>query len=154
MVAGAFCASMYLSARANGREERIVTWLTGAGAVLTGAGWLVPSLAGPDIAWSADPRAVLLRLGIVLLLLGACWQYARRYPAPRDTALLIVGRESLFVYVAHLAVLYAPLLAGRSLVQVLGQSFGPFFCTAVSLVLITAMAAAAALWGRWKLGRR
>jgi uncharacterized membrane protein len=145
MLAGALCASLYLAANGGDRMMPRLA-LAGMSFVLLGA-WL-PGFAGTN--WAADPPTFLLRLGIVLLLLGACWLAGRRAP-PKDASLfLTMSRESLFIYVAHILVLFAPVWAGRGLAQVLGQNHGPVFCAAASAALIALMALAATFWSRRK----
>ena len=103
--------------------------------------------------WHADPRTFLLRLGIVLLLLGACWVYGL-YRAPAKSLLLDVSRESLFVYVAHLLVIYGPAWQGSSLAYHLGRRHDPVWCLAGSLALAAAMVAGARGWGAIQQRRR
>ena len=117
MLAGAICASGFLAARGKGKEKQCMAGLAAAGAAMVVLGRLLPPLRflpeGATAAWQADPRTFLLRLGIVLLVLAACWIYGL-YRAPRKSLLLDVSRESLFVYVAHLTVIFVPFWMGRA----------------------------------------
>ena len=145
MLAGALCASLYLAPGGGDRTMRRFVF-AGLSLVLLGA-WL-PGYPGTN--WAADPRTFLLRLGIVLLFLGACWLAGRR-ASPKDASLfLTMSRESLFIYVAHIVVLFMPVWASRSLAQILGQNHGPVFCAGASAGLIALMALAASLWCRRK----
>ncbi len=159
MLAGAACGSWFLSARRAARERQFM-WIVavvGAAWVITGRfaapfGFL-PQAAQTD--WWADPRTLLLRLGIVLLLLCVCYLYGL-WRQPLTSPLLDVSRESLFVYVAHLLVIYGPFLGGRSLADAVGQRLGPAACAVASLALAVLMIAGARFWGplKQKVGGR
>ena len=127
--------------------------LAGLGVAMVIAGrWLGPLGFLPEARktnWWADPRAFLLRLGIVLLLMGACFLYGILQP-PRQSMLLVVSRESLFVYVAHLLLIYGPFWAGRSTAEVVGRTQAPFTCLLASVALAGLMVAGAKAWGRMK----
>ena len=100
---------------------------------------------GAGAAWGADPRSFLLRLGLVLLLAYGCFRAAHGRTGG-DGALLAVSRESLFVYVSHLLVIYGPFWGGRSTADVVGKTQPPAICLAASVLLAAAMAAAARAW--------
>jgi uncharacterized membrane protein len=153
MLAGAVCASLFLSARRSSKERRLMAGLTALGVVLTFAGRLLPPLRFlPEAAstdWWADPRTFLLRLGLVLLLLGACFLYGLVH-CPRKSLLLDVSRESLFVYVAHLLLIYGPFWGGKSTADVVGRTQGPLVCLLASIALAALMVAGASAWGQVK----
>jgi surface polysaccharide O-acyltransferase-like enzyme len=152
MLAGAVCASWFLAARGSGREKQFMTGLAAAGAVMVVLSRLLPPLGFQTKAWVADPRTFLLRLGIVLLALAACWVYAL-YRAPRKSLLLDVSRESLFVYVAHLLVIYGPIWMGHSLADIVGMTQGPLMCALGSVALAALMVGTARGWGAVKRRR-
>lgn len=150
MLAGAVCASWFLAARGKDREKQFMAGLAAAGAVLVVLGNFLPE--GATAAWQADPRTFALRLGIVLLALAACWVYGL-YRAPRKSVLLDVSRESLFVYVAHLLVIYGAFWMGRSLADIVGKTQGPLSCTLSSVALAAVMMGTARGWGAVKRRR-
>ena len=149
MLAGAICASWFLAARDKGKEKQFMAGLAAAGALFAALGQLLPPLGflpeGATAAWGADPRTFLARLGIVLLVLAACWVYGL-YRAPRKSLLLDVSRESLLVYVVHLLVIYGPFWRGHSLWDVVGRTQGPLRCTLGSLALAGLMILSAKAW--------
>jgi len=153
MLAGAAFASWFVGARRRGMERPFMLQL----AVLGIACILVGQFAGPfrflpeaaSTNWWADPRAFLLRLGIVLLLLGACYCYGLAR-TPRKSPLLDVSRESLFVYVAHLLLIYGPFWGGRSTAEVVGRTQGPVTCLVASVALASLMVAGARAWSALK----
>ena len=151
MLAGCLCASLFLAARRRGQERRLMAGLAAGGGVLALAGHLLPPLrflpeAG-STDWWVDPRTFLLRLGIVLLLLGVTFLYGLAR-SPRKSLLLDVSRESLFVYVAHLLLIYGPFWGGKSTADVVGRTQGPLVCLLASIVLAALMVAGARAWGR------
>jgi uncharacterized membrane protein len=156
MLAGAVCASWFLAARGNGREKRFMTGLAASGALMVVLGNVLPPLRflpeGATAAWVADPRTFLSRLGIVLLALAACWVYGL-YRAPRKSLLLNVSRESLFVYVAHLLVIYGPFWMGSSLADMVGMTQRPLSCALGSVALAAMMVGTARGWGAVKRRR-
>ena len=156
MLAGAICASWFLAARGKGKEKRFMAGLAATGAVMVLLGNLLPPLRilpeGATAAWHADPRSFLSRLGIVLLVLAACWVYGL-YRSPRKSLLLDVSRESLFVYVAHLLVIYGAFWMGRSLADIVGRTQRPLSCTLSSVALAAVMMGTARGWGAVKRRR-
>ncbi len=106
-------------------------------------------LASLSPNWRADPRTFLLRLGIVLVLLWACWVYGL-FRQPSRSLLLDVSHESLFVYVVHLVVIYGPILGGASLVSLWGKSRAPWECALGAITLAALMTGGARGWGSLK----
>lgn len=153
MLAGAVCASWFLRACAADRERQFMAGLASAGVVLALLGRFLPPLVlapgASAMSWRADPRSFLLRLGLVFLLLVVCWLYGLSH-APRRSALLDVSRQSLFVYAAHLLLLYAHLWRGRSLAAIVGRTHGPWLCAGASLALAVLMTVGARGWGALK----
>ena len=152
MLAGAICASWFLAARGTGKEKQFMTGLAAAGAVIVVLSRLLPPLGFPTTSWQADPRTFLLRLGIVLLALAACWVYGV-YRAPRKSLLLDVSRKSLVVYVAHLLVIYGPFWMGCSVADIVGRTQGPLTCAMGSVALAAVMVGTARGWGAVKRRR-
>jgi uncharacterized membrane protein len=124
-------------------------WMRGAAAAAAllllsgwfGDAWIRPLLPVTDY-WTDDPSLALLRTGLVLLLLVAAWHWTQSVAgwSPMQT----LGRESLLVYWAHLAIVYGlPLRPWR-------ESLGINATAAVTLAVIAGMTALA--YGRlaWK----
>jgi uncharacterized membrane protein len=153
MLAGATCASLFLAFSRSRSVRRFMAGLAAAGALMAIAGRLLPPLSflpgAVNTDWWADPRTFLLRLGLVLLLLCACYLYGV-VRSRQGSILLDVSRESLFVYVAHLLVIYGPFWGGRSAADVVGRTQGTLACLAGTAALAALMIAGARTWGQIK----
>ena len=89
------------------------------------------------------------RLGVVLLLLTACWLYAERRKTERSFV-LDVSRESLLVYTLHLIVIYSEYWNGKSLDHWYNGTLSIEGCIAATLGLTLAMILIAMVWTRIK----
>lgn len=153
LLLGALGAAAYLDAVAAGRERDLMKQLALLGAVLLAVSYLIPllpvTLNYGTSSVRASPFFFIKRLGFVLLLMTVGWYISNRFSS-KASLLVHVGRESLFVYVAHLIMLYKNVLGGTSLVQQYGKTFKPSQCMLAALALMMLMSLAAVLWGRVK----
>jgi hypothetical protein len=99
--------------------------------------------------WTVSPTlflektgAVLIGLPVVIRITGARTRLPGVLTAP--------SRESLLVYVAHLALLYRPTF-GIAVVRAVGPRLGPWPVAASAVLLMGAMSALA--WGWYQSGR-
>jgi len=149
MLFGGYFASGYIRAREQQKEKKFILRFAFIGIILV----IVSSIVGElpfripfsSEAISADPSFFFLRLGIVMLLLTACWFYAE-YRKTEKSFVLDVSRESLLVYTVHLLVIYGRFWNGRSLYYY-SNMFGVWECIAGTLVLAIAMIGMAMFWG-------
>ncbi len=90
--------------------------------------------------WVTSPNYFLIRAGILMLVAAGTWYVARdiRNPPP---LLTVLGRESLFVYVLHLLILYGSAMnPALNLQAIIGsnlsvpESVGLFLLVAVGLL--------------------
>ncbi len=104
--------------------------------------------------WKNSPSFVLLRTGLVVLLLAACYLWERRRGISPSSVMTISGRESLLIYTVHLMILYGN-FKGPHLVDRIGHQFGFAEAFGLSAVLIALMIVLAVAWsfikarGRW-----
>jgi uncharacterized membrane protein len=99
--------------------------------------------------WRFSPSFVLLRLGLVLLLCGAMYAAEHvRGVSPRS-AVTLLGRESLLVYVAHLLLIYGDFGTFNAR-RAVDQSFGIVEALLSTLLLLVVMTALAFFWSRLK----
>lgn len=90
------------------------------------------------------------RLGIVYVLLAACYYYCRFRGEP-SSIILNPGRESLAVYLMHLQVLHRKILpGGRSLITMYPNVLGFGACLLVTSGIILLMIPMAMIWNYWK----
>ena len=150
MLFGGYFASGYIEAREQKRERGFFLRFALIGTILAVACIIgMELLAGVSLA-SLDIRANPLfffeRLGIVILLLSACWFYAD-YRKTEKSFVLDAGRESLLVYAAHLIVIYGRFWNERSPAFYYGGTFNVLECTISTLALIVIMIGSAMVWG-------
>lgn len=118
--AGGAAGIVLMQARAAAREAWAVLGLAlaGAGAVVAGLRLdRLPTLYPRYDFWYTSPNYVLIRLGLALVLLGLAFAWDRR-PWPRAAGpLIVLGRDSLLIYVVHIELVYGgivvPFLRGR-----------------------------------------
>jgi uncharacterized membrane protein len=150
MLFGGYFASGYITAREQKKEKEFILHFALAGAILFVACMigleLQSSLHIVSIDIRANPIFFFERLGIVMLLLTACWFYAD-YRKTEESIVLVVGRESLMVYTAHLLVIYGRFWNERSLAFYYGMTFSITECIISTLALISIMIGAAIVWG-------
>lgn len=114
--AGAFVGDLLNTARDARAEWRLNRWLFAAGLGLLGGGYGASFLPSPypdgwSSFWTTSPTYYCMKIGIMLMLLGAAYVYVQRpwAIAPRTPAwspLLEFGRSSLFVYWIHVELAY------------------------------------------------
>jgi len=157
MLAGCYTGLLYTGGRERqdggkqfiGQAVLLAGMLVVLSSVLSAVPLQVPFASG---SWRANPLFFSLRLGIVLLLMGACWLYARRRSAePSSSFVLDISRESFLVYTLHLLVIYGKYIDDKNLVDLYGGTFGVAECIVGSVTLTLLMVAVAKLWG-WVKG--
>lgn len=114
--AGAFVGDLLSTAGDARSEWRMNRWLFAAGLGLLLGGYgasFLPSIypAGWSNFWTSSPTYYFMKLGVMLLILGAAFVYVQRpwasAPAnPSWSPLLEFGRSSLFVYWIHVELAY------------------------------------------------
>ncbi len=153
ILVGAAVASRYLEKRDQERESEFI-WRT----IWIGVGLIIlpyliklwpVHLQYLSTGWRASPLFFAIRLGWVLLLFCACWYYVVTRPT-EQSFVLDASRESLFVYTAHLVVIYNLSWKERPLAKVYGKSFGVVECILAALALMALMVLGAKLWGGLK----
>ncbi|MBI3949186.1 MAG: DUF1624 domain-containing protein [Acidobacteria bacterium] len=110
MLIGAAVALRYLEKSDKGRETEFIrrtAWIGGGLVLLAYLVSLLPIQPGyVSTGWRASPLFFAIRFGCVLLLMSACWYYVVRRSI-EQSFVLDISRESLFVYTAHLVVIYS-----------------------------------------------
>jgi len=101
--------------------------------------------------WRGSPSFFLLRLGLVFLLCGLMFWFEKSRGVSRNSAVALMGRESLMVYVAHLLLIYGN-FGTFNFRDTVDRTFGYPLALAVSVLLIAAMYLLALVWSRIKRG--
>jgi uncharacterized membrane protein len=150
MLFGGYFASGYIDAREQKKEKEFILRFALIGALLFVACMIGLELQADVHIFALDIRANPLfffeRLGIVMLLLAACWFYAD-YRKTEKSFVLNVGRESFMVYTAHLLVIYGRFWNERSPAFYFGGTFNLAECIISTLALLIIMIGAAKVWG-------
>jgi uncharacterized membrane protein len=150
LVFGAVAAFAHKKALTEGRETAYFRQILLAGAVMLAAGSVLIELPVRvpyvSTAIRANPLFFVSRLGNLLILLSACWYYAKWRKTERSFV-LDAGRESLLIYTAHLLVIYGRFWGGRSIAFLYGESFTALQCAAATLGLAIVMIVVAKVWG-------
>lgn len=136
------------------REKLFIKRMMVLGAILMVAGLVfdvLPFQIYPTYNfWYTSPSYFIIRAGALMLFTGACWYLANVITA-RNDLLTILGKESLFVYVLHLVVLYGsvvnPKMNIRSLV---GASVGFLPSSGIIILFTLSMVITAVLWNYLK----
>lgn len=120
ILAGVVASWGFLRARQAEAERQYMRRLFMTGGAMLGGGWLLDlapfGFTAREEFWTTAPSFFWIRLGLLLMGMGALWlledrvvgRAAERYVMPRW--LTTLGVESLFVYIAHLLLLYGSVL--------------------------------------------
>jgi uncharacterized membrane protein len=150
---GAVAAFAHKKARGNATETRYFQRLALLGGILLVGGTFLVDLPSKvpfmSTAIRANPVFFASRLGIVFLLLVACWYYAEWRKTERSFV-LDVSRESLLVYTAHLLVIYGRFWDGNSPAFNYGGTFTVLQSSIATLALILLMVLCAKGWSTLK----
>ncbi|MCX8009659.1 MAG: hypothetical protein N3A61_00770, partial [Ignavibacteria bacterium] len=149
MLVGGMTSLMYLDFVSKNKENEFMKRLFFAGLILIAIGFIFSYIPIDFKYYSKslrpNPFFFLLRLGIVLSLLSTCWYYAMKRQTEKSFV-IDSSRESLFIYVCHLQIIFAAFYNNKSLSDLLKNSFGVIECIVATLILITAMVFAAKGW--------
>ncbi len=111
VLAGAAAGTLLAPSRAARSEKTFIGALTASGAALVAVGFLTasrPPLYAASSFWTSSPTFFAIRVGILLLVLGAMFvlrPLAARLPGP-FAVLERFGAHSLFVYWIHVELVY------------------------------------------------
>ena len=109
LYAGVIVSWEFLAAVRHGRQKLFMLRLALLGASLVAAGMLFDALPVhlyPHYNfWYTSPNYFLIRAGALMVGLAGCWYASTKISHPRYWY-TVLGRESLFVYVLHLILLY------------------------------------------------
>jgi len=156
MLGGAW-AIAYGRAAETGREARFIQLTAILGSLLVAVGYAFARYEFPWPYGSSNVRAhpvfFALRAGYVFLWVWICWQLQRQ-PAIPSGGIMVLSRESLLVYVAHIVLLYHFPLGQASLARAYGKSLSPLECAGTTLALTLLMWAMASVWSWLKSGHK
>jgi hypothetical protein len=100
--------------------------------------------------WYTSPNYFFVRIGCLMILTSGCWLLATRIPHT-TTILTALGKESLFVYILHLVILYGSAVNPKTNLQVfLGSNFGLVDTMGLCIIFISGMWVCAIAWNYLK----
>jgi len=159
LFAGALTGFYFVRAREAKRPEgtggeesmmRSLLWVGGSAILLSIAIEPIASSIFPNTGyWWTSPSFFLLRLGIVMLLLGGMYFATRVRGVSRNSVVTLIGRESLFVYVLHLLLIFGK-FEDFNFKDEAGQSFGYLEASIATAILLLLMYGTARTWSRIK----
>lgn len=159
LFAGAFASFEFMKFAQTGREHAFMRRLVLAGVAMTAGGALL--LAGTNGSgsgvefWNSDPVIMLVKLGSLFVLLGSAWLIERQLRALSNAVairwIVLMGIESLFVYILHLVLLYGSVLNADVHLSASWQgSLGWMPSLGMAFALTGILTATAFLWNRIK----
>ncbi len=152
LFSGAIFSRYYIISRDNNREKEFIMRNLVLGLILIFIGhFFLSVLSGSSIAKiRPNPLFLYERLGYVLTFSVFCWLYVLKRET-KTSFVLDVSRESLLIYWLHLEIIYAPIWSGgKSLEQIVAESFSVTQCIISTLLLIVLMVIVAKIWGNFK----
>lgn len=159
LFAGALVSYEFLRFAKSGREEVFIKRLAVAAVGLHVLGLTLDLLPFQSYApydyWSISPNFFLLKLGGICLVMSGSWYVSRTGITHSKRLLLrgliIIGVESLFVYVVHLIALYGSVLNPNVNLSSWGfQSMSWGLSMGAAAVFVGLMISAAWFWGTIK----
>ncbi len=150
LFAGVAVSRKFIVAVEAGAVPRFMKKLALGGALCIAAGLLstaIPFSIYPKYDfWYTSPSYFLVRLGLLFVMAPGVWLAGERV-GPWMRPLLILGKESLFVYVLHLVVLYGSVInPGLNMAVLLPGGPGLLPLIGLFVGLTAAMFVAASLW--------
>ncbi|HMD13472.1 MAG TPA: hypothetical protein VKI62_02490, partial [Bacteroidota bacterium] len=154
LFAGVVVSWEFLLAVREQRERRFMIQLAiiGCALVLTGMVLdLLPVTVYPVYNyWFTSPNYFLVRIGTLLTILPLFWFWGKKFTKPKPV-MTVLGRESLFVYVLHLVVLYGSAVNPTENLQVIfGQQHTIQQIVLIFFVFVAVMFFAALFWSYLK----
>lgn len=154
LFAGVIVSWEFLQAAARHREAKFMARLAILGGAFIASGIIfdmLPIRIYPTYNyWFTSPNYFFVRIGILLAATAGFWYVGRRFSTLKGLW-TVLGRESLFVYVLHLVVLYGSVVNPlTNLRTILGSNLTEWQAVSVLCLFLAAMLSAAAIWNALK----
>ena len=146
LFSGVIVSWEFLMAVRHGRQKLFMLKLAVLGAALIAVGMVLDALPIQIYPkynfWYTSPNYFFIRVGALMLMAAGFWYLSTKISHP-TSALTVLGRESLFVYVLHLILLYGTAMNNElNLRGLLGMNFslggtvGLFFAVTVLIFML------------------
>jgi hypothetical protein len=151
LFSGAVFSKFYINSRNENRENVFIKklFLYSMIPISLGHFFFSDLFNSPIFSIRPNPLFLYQRLGYVLVLATFFWYYVNNRETKRSFV-LDVSRESLLIYWLHLEVIYSKIWRGKSLEEIVGNSFSVIECLASTVLLVISMVIVAKLWGIFK----
>ncbi len=154
MAFGVLSAWIFMGCGDDGAEQNCMKHALIAGALLSlvclPLMFYLKDYAGLFTDVRPNPLFFLSRMGILYIILAACYYYCR-WRDGLSGIILYPSRESLAVYFMHLQVLHRRVLpGGRSLITMFPNTLGFGTCLLITAGIILLMLPMARVWNYWK----
>ncbi len=155
LFAGAFVSYEFMRFAQSGREAVFIRRLSITGIILQTGGFVLEALPFQIYPqhdyWLASPNFLLIKLGVIFLLLSGAWYATTRINHARSVSavfrwLIVVGVESLFVYVIHLIALYGWVSNPEFNLSAWSGNFGLASSAGIAAVFTVVMILSAYFW--------
>lgn len=159
LFAGAFASYEFMNFAESGREGVFVKRLALGGTALTAGGAVFlaatnESDRGAEF-WNSDPTVMVVKLGSLFLLVSGAWTLEKVLGSFQNSKslrwLVLLGVESLFVYVLHLVLLYGSVLNADSHLSALWKGRSDWvYALLISIAFTAFLVTTAWIWNKIK----
>jgi uncharacterized membrane protein len=137
---GAYVGDLVAAERSERTDRVFHLGLGAAGLAIAGAGALgrsLPAPFAPSEFWTTSLSFFLIRVGVMTLALAGAWLWMRRPTSGHWSPLILLGRNSLFVYWVHVAIAYGAFSAPIHKALSLPVAIAAFILLTLLMIVLT-----------------
>lgn len=154
LFAGVIVSWEFLVAVEKGNEQLFMLRLAVTGAALIAAGMIFDALPVQIYPhynfWYTSPNYFFIRVGVLMLVAAGFWYLSSKITYPKSI-LTVFGRESLFIYVLHLIILYGTAMNNElNLRSMIGDNLNVLQTAGLVLVFVLVVLMCALFWNYLK----
>lgn len=154
LFAGVVVSWEFLTAVEKGEEKQFMRKMFFVGVFLITFGFIldkVPVKIYPTYNfWYTSPNYFLIRVGALLIFVSAIWYFCKII-STRQKIVTVLGRESLFIYVIHLPIIYGSVINPQtSIARLIGPTLNVFETSVFFVFFLALMILLAFVWNYLK----